>query len=216
MNDLGRQTKGSLNSLTDGDEEGKDARSILKARSSKKRANVILVSDDELETPKEKEVIFGARKKVRLSEAAIKLMPRFLTSTKMNRRLLQIIVSQWTGCLSLVSDYTTENGIAHVKYQDMNRLKRDQAVQVFMSREKARVMLMSLNVEVHSPFLFVGLNLTRVNNVISLDLGWSQAIESQAFDRVHRLDQTRKVHAQRVVIADTVEYRILKNARTKG
>ena len=55
----------------------------------------------------------------------------------------------------------------------------------------------------------VGLNLTRANNVISLDLGWSQAIESQAFDRVHRLGQTRKVHVQRVVIADTVEDRIL-------
>ena len=55
----------------------------------------------------------------------------------------------------------------------------------------------------------VGLNLVRANNVISLDLGWSQAIESQAFDRVHRLGQTRDVHVQRVVIADTVEDRIL-------
>ena len=56
----------------------------------------------------------------------------------------------------------------------------------------------------------VGLNLTRANNVISLDLGWSQAVESQAFDRVHRVGQMRKVHVQRVVIADTVEDRILK------
>jgi SNF2 family DNA or RNA helicase len=55
----------------------------------------------------------------------------------------------------------------------------------------------------------VGLNLTRANNVIFLDLGWSQAIESQAYDRVHRLGQTRDVHVQRVVIADTVEDRIL-------
>ena len=32
-----------------------------------------------------------------------------------------------------------------LRYQgNMNRVKRDQAVQVFMSREKARVMLMSL------------------------------------------------------------------------
>ena len=58
--------------------------------------------------------------------------------------------------------------------------------------------------------LGVGLNLTRANNVISLDLGWSQAVESQAFDRVHRVGQMRKVHVQRVVIADTVEDQILK------
>ena len=55
----------------------------------------------------------------------------------------------------------------------------------------------------------VGLNLTRANNVISLDLGWSQAVEAQAFDRVHRVGQVRDVLVQRVVIADTVENRIL-------
>lgn len=75
-------------------------------------------------------------------------------------------------------------------------------------------------------FLGVGLNLTRANNVISLDLGWSQAIEAQAFDRsvpleifyvltptpchrVHRLGQTRPVIVQRLVISETVEDRIL-------
>ena len=63
--------------------------------------------------------------------------------------------------------------------------------------------------------LGVGLNLTRANNVISLDLGWSQAVESQAFDRVHRVGQMRKVHVQRVVIADTVEDRILKMQERK-
>jgi SNF2 family DNA or RNA helicase len=29
----------------------------------------------------------------------------------------------------------------------------------------------------------VGLNLTRANNVINLDLAWSQAVEAQAYDR---------------------------------
>lgn len=29
-----------------------------------------------------------------------------------------LVVSQWTGCLTLVSDYLTENGIPHVKYVD--------------------------------------------------------------------------------------------------
>ena len=55
----------------------------------------------------------------------------------------------------------------------------------------------------------VGLNLTRANNVISLDLAWSRAVESQAWDRVHRLGQTRSVNVQRLVIAKTVEDRIM-------
>lgn len=52
-------------------------------------------------------------------------------------------------------------------------------------------------------------NLTRANRVISLDLGWSPAVEQQAFDRVHRLGQTRGVTIDRLVIQDTVEARIL-------
>lgn len=63
--------------------------------------------------------------------------------------------------------------------------------------------------------LGVGLNLTRANNVISLDLGWSMAVEAQAYDRVHRLGQTRDVAVQRLVIADTVEDRILERQERK-
>ncbi|KAF4616900.1 hypothetical protein D9613_008762 [Agrocybe pediades] len=206
---------------SDEDEEEKDARRAFKRRlgKGKMRANVILDSDDELDTPEEKEVIFGVPKKQLPNDGQpIKNMSKFLPSTKMKYMMdaLQkrveshpeektLLVSQWTGCLSLISHYLEEKGIPHVKYQgDMSRHQREVSVQVFMSKEKARVMLMSLKCG------GVGLNLTRANNVISLDLGWSQAVEAQAFDRVHRVGQTREVLVQRVVIADTVEDRILK------
>ncbi|KAF8067663.1 SNF2 family N-terminal domain-containing protein [Lyophyllum atratum] len=200
----------------DEDEEEKDARRELKKRLAKKATRMVVDSDEDMEeSPEEREVLFG--KKPAMSSEAVKLMPKFLPSTKMKcmmKRLEKLVeerpdektlvVSQWTGCLSLVSDYLTEKGVIHVKYQgDMNRSKRDQAVRVFMSKDKARVMLMSLKCG------GVGLNLTRANNVISLDLGWSQAIEAQSFDRVHRLGQTRPVVVQRLVISDTVEDRVL-------
>ena len=57
--------------------------------------------------------------------------------------------------------------------------------------------------------LHVPQNLTRANRVISLDLGWSPAVENQAFDRVHRLGQVRPVTVQRLMIENTVEERIL-------
>ena len=47
----------------------------------------------------------------------------------------------------------------------MSRATRDKAVRVFMSKDKATVMLMSLKCG------GVGLNLTRANRVINLDLG---------------------------------------------
>ena len=52
--------------------------------------------------------------------------------------------------------------------------------------------------------------LTGHSGVISLDLGWSEAVENQAFDRVHRLGQTRPVTVQRLVISNTVEDRVLQ------
>ncbi|KAG6855888.1 hypothetical protein H0H87_009686, partial [Tephrocybe sp. NHM501043] len=174
------------------EKEEKDSRRMSKKLLDKRKAIDMLDSNDE-ETPEEKEIFFGRR--VPALPEAIKLMPKFLPSTKMKcmmERLNQLveerpdektlIVSQWTSCLSLVSKYLTEKGIIHVKYQgDMNRVKRDQAVRVFMAKDKARVMLMSLKCGGKS--ICVGLNLTRANNVISLDLGWSHAIEAQSFDR---------------------------------
>ncbi|PPQ65037.1 hypothetical protein CVT24_008185 [Panaeolus cyanescens] len=183
----------------------------------KKRAHIILDSDDEIDTPEESEVLIGKKSKEQLAKEAMENVSRFLPSTKMKYMMKLVVdsfkanpeekilvVSQWTSCLTLVSDYLTEKGIIHVKYQgDMDRNKRDQAVRVFMSKDKARIMLMSLKCG------GVGLNLTRANNVISLDLAWSRAVESQAWDRVHRLGQTRPVKVQRLVISNTVEDRIM-------
>lgn len=42
-----------------------------------------------------------------------------------------------------------------------------------------------------------------------MDLGWSEAIENQAFDRLHRLGQMRPVHVHRLIIENSVEARVL-------
>lgn len=79
-------------------------------------------SDEEVDTP---EVISG-RKKILVSEEAIRLMPKFLPSTKMKymmevlmkgiekRSEKTLIILQRTGSLSLVSDYLTEKGVIQV------------------------------------------------------------------------------------------------------
>lgn len=54
-----------------------------------------------------------------------------------------------------------------------------------------------------------GLNLTACNNVILVDMWWNPALEDQAFDRAHRLGQTRDVHIYKLTIENTVEQRIL-------
>ncbi|KAJ3780230.1 SNF2 family N-terminal domain-containing protein, partial [Lentinula aff. detonsa] len=210
---------------SDEDEEEKDARKKPKKYLRRPKTMVILDSDEEVTNDEENEVIFGRNNATKLSPEATKLLPRFLPSTKLKYMMEHIkqlfldrpnekilVVSQWTSCLTLVSQYLQENNVHHVKYQGgMSRTERDVSVRLFMAKDKdkARVMLMSLKCG------GVGLNLTRANNVISLDLGWSQATEDQAFDRVHRLGQLLPVKVQRLVIENTVEDRMLRMQERK-
>lgn len=82
----------------------------------------------------------------------------------------------------------------------------------------------------------VGLNLVRANRVVNLDLAvrllppsphqpiltqsssqWSHSVEAQAFDRAHRIGQTKSVFVDRLTIKDTVDQRIAEmQERKKG
>lgn len=56
-----------------------------------------------------------------------------------------MIVSQWTQCLQLVSEYLTSKDICHVRFQgDMSRDERERAVRKFKNKNEVKVLLMSL------------------------------------------------------------------------
>ena len=60
-----------------------------------------------------------------------------------------------------------------------------------------------------------GLNLTAADYVFILDPWWNPAVEAQAIDRTHRIGQTRRVFAYRLICRDTVEDKILELQQTK-
>ena len=55
----------------------------------------------------------------------------------------------------------------------------------------------------------LGLNLTAAEYVFLLDPWWNPAVEAQAMDRAHRIGQSRKVFAYRLVASGTVEEKVL-------
>jgi len=144
-------------------------------------------------------------------------MAKFLPSTKMQAmmRILEdiqdnhpddkvIIVSQWVSALELVSHYIAEKGFTFVTYQgSMSTTERQTAVRALMTKDKVKVMLMSLKAG------GVGLNLVRANHVISLDFAWSEAVEAQAHDRCHRLGQKKPVEIHRLAISNSVEAKVI-------
>jgi hypothetical protein len=66
----------------------------------------------------------------------------------------------------------------------MSRDERDKTISLFMTDDRATVLLMSLRCG------GVGLNLTRANRVINIDLGWSEAVEAQG-ERIMRFRRRR-------------------------
>jgi SNF2 family DNA or RNA helicase len=51
--------------------------------------------------------------------------------------------------------------------------------------------------------------------VFGLDPWWNPAVEAQAVDRAHRIGQSQRVFAFRLIAKDTVEERVLELQHTK-
>ena len=60
-----------------------------------------------------------------------------------------------------------------------------------------------------------GLNLTAADYVYILDPWWNPAVEAQAIDRAHRLGQTKRVFAYRMITRGTVEEKIVELQKSK-
>ena len=81
--------------------------------------------------------------------------------------------------------------------------KRQQAVDAFQCGD-GEVFLISLRAG------GTGLNLTTADYVIHMDPWWNPAVEDQASDRAHRIGQRRPVTVYRLVVANTIEEKIVE------
>jgi len=79
---------------------------------------------------------------------------------------------------------------------------RGAVVRDFQSAEGGSVFLISLKAG------GFGLNLTAASYVVLFDPWWNPAVEAQAIDRSHRIGQTQKVIAYRLLIKDSLEEKI--------
>ncbi|KAG6336400.1 hypothetical protein ID866_2694 [Astraeus odoratus] len=116
-----------------------------------------------------------------------------------------IIFSQFTSMLDLIEPFLDAEGVKHVRYDgSMQKDKRDASLEKIRNSKNTRCILISFKAG------STGLNLTACNNVILVDMWWNPALEDQAYDRAHRLGQTRDVNIYKLMIPETVEMRILQ------
>ena len=60
-----------------------------------------------------------------------------------------------------------------------------------------------------------GLNLTAADTVVHFDPWWNPAVEAQATDRAHRIGQQRAVTSYKLIVAGTVEEKVLQMQEAK-
>jgi SNF2 family DNA or RNA helicase len=119
-----------------------------------------------------------------------------------------LVFSQFTSLLSIVKTSLDAEGIAY-EYLDGQTTDRKSPVDRFQSEDGAPVFLVSLKAG------GTGLNLTAADYVFILDPWWNPAVEAQAIGRAHRMGQTQKVIAYRLVARGTVEEKILELQKKK-
>jgi SNF2 family DNA or RNA helicase len=119
-----------------------------------------------------------------------------------------LVFSQFTSLLAIVRGRLDREDVIY-EYLDGKTRDRQQRVNRFQQDARCPLFLISLKAGGQ------GLNLTAADYVFILDPWWNPAVEAQAVDRAHRIGQTQRVFAYRLIARDTVEEKILELQRDK-
>ncbi|MDR2452699.1 MAG: DEAD/DEAH box helicase [Candidatus Accumulibacter sp.] len=112
-----------------------------------------------------------------------------------------LVFSQFTGMLALIEQEMKAAGIDYALLTGDTH-EREDPVRRFQSGELP-VFLISLKAG------GVGLNLTAADTVIHYDPWWNPAVENQATDRAHRIGQDKPVFVYKLIVAGSIEEKIL-------
>jgi hypothetical protein len=93
---------------------------------------------------------------------------------------------------------------------DQTRKARDEAIDSFVNDPDVHVIVCSLTAA------GVGINLQVASNVVLAELSWTNAEQTQAIDRVHRIGQTEPVTAWRIIAAQTIDAKIAELIDSKA
>ncbi len=115
------------------------------------------------------------------------------------RRVL--VFSQFTSMLALIEQELTARKLNYVILTGDTR-DREEVIRRFQE-DDVPIFLISLKAG------GVGLNLTAADTVIHYDPWWNPAVENQATDRAHRIGQKKKVFVYKLVVAGSIEEKIL-------
>lgn len=119
-----------------------------------------------------------------------------------------LIFVNFLAALELIGEQLDKMGIDFVSMSGATR-DRQSLVERFQNDPNCRVFLMTLKTG------GTGLNLTAADTIFIFDPWWNVAAENQAIDRAHRMGQTNKVLAYKMITQGTIEEKILELQQLK-
>ena len=139
--------------------------------------------------------------KLRTAESAKAVALEELLEPLMEEGHKVLVFSQFVTMLDLLRETLKEREWPHY-YLAGDTENRGDLVREFQAAPGGAVFLISLKAG------GFGLNLTAASYVVLFDPWWNPAVENQAIDRTHRIGQTSKVMAYRLVMKDSIEQKI--------
>jgi SNF2 family DNA or RNA helicase len=113
--------------------------------------------------------------------------------------------------MDAASDLFESRGIRHVSVRgDQTRTVRQRNIDAFVNDSDIEIAICSLTAA------GTGLNLQVASNVVLAELSWTDAEQTQAIDRVHRIGQTEPVTAWRIIAAQTIDANIAELIDSKA
>ena len=113
--------------------------------------------------------------------------------------------------MDLAEDTFARRGLRYVSIRgDQTPKQRAQAIESFTEDPEVAVVVCSLTAA------GVGLNLQVASNLVLAELSWTDAEQTQAIDRIHRIGQDEPVTAWRVIATQTIDTRVAELIDSKA
>jgi SNF2 family DNA or RNA helicase len=138
----------------------------------------------------------------RIESSKLELLEEQLLDAVANGHKALVFVN-FLAAIESISARLESAGVGFVSMTGATR-DRETLVNRFQNDPDCRVFVMTLKTG------GVGLNLTAADTIFIYDPWWNAAAESQAIDRAHRIGQTQKVIAFKLIAQGTIEEKILQ------
>ncbi|NRQ51476.1 DEAD/DEAH box helicase [Aeromicrobium stalagmiti] len=113
--------------------------------------------------------------------------------------------------MDVAEETFTKRGIRYASIRgDQTPKVRQKNIDAFVEDEDVEIVVCSLTAA------GVGLNLQVASNVVLAELSWTDAEQTQAIDRVHRIGQEEPVTAWRIIAAQTIDGKIAELIDSKA